>query len=66
MDYGLWLLSEEDFPWNCYTGTLSFDGRYNSCKTGYQSISSADTQILEEVFTDLAWITRSQDSFPME
>ena len=22
--------------------------------------------ILEEVFTDLAWITRSQDSFPME
>ena len=26
---GLWLLSEEDFFWNCYTGTLSFDGRYN-------------------------------------
>ena len=39
---GLWLLREEDFSWNCYTGTLSFDGRYNSCKTGYQSISSTD------------------------
>ena len=39
----LWLLSEEDFSWNCITGTLSFDGRYNSCKTGYQSISSTDT-----------------------
>ena len=72
MDHGLWLLSEEDFSWNCYTGTLSFDGGYNSCKTGYQSISSTDTllesikTILEEVFTALAWITRSQDSFPME
>ena len=43
MDYGLWLLSEEDFSWNCYTGILSFDGRYNSCKTGYQSLSSTDT-----------------------
>ena len=29
--------------WNCYTRTLSFDGRYNSCKTGYQLISSTDT-----------------------
>ena len=35
MNNGLWLLSEEDFSWNCYTGTLSFDGRYNSCKRGY-------------------------------
>ena len=26
---GLWLLNEEDFSWNCYTGTLSFDGHYN-------------------------------------
>ena len=25
----LWLLNEEDFSWNCYTGTLSFDGHYN-------------------------------------
>ena len=40
---GLWLLNEEDFSWNCYTGTLSFDGRYNSCKTGYQTISSIGT-----------------------
>ena len=39
----LWLLNEEDFSWNCYTGTLSFDGHYNLCKTGYQSISSTGT-----------------------
>ena len=39
----LWLLNEEDVSWNCYTGTLSFDGHYNLCKTGYQSISSTGT-----------------------
>ena len=52
---GLWLLSEEDFSWNCYTGTLSLSVDFIYWYP-----------ILEEVFTDLAWITRSQDSFPME
>ena len=51
MDHGLWLLSEEDFSY-CWSST---DTLLESIKT-----------ILEEVFTALAWITRSQDSFPME
>ena len=60
---GLWLLSEEDFSWNCYTGTLSFYGHYNSCKTGYQSISSTDALYWKKFsLTELV----SQDSLPME
>ena len=41
MVYGY--LARKTSPWIVTLVTLSFDARYNSCKTGYQSISSTDT-----------------------
>ena len=52
--------------WNCYTGTLSFDGRYNSCKTGYQSISSTDTLSWKKFSLTYLELQGPKNSFPME